>query len=318
MKNRKPLIISVIAAATAIAVGVAGWLIYTNVQLSNAKAAYEASLVDLETARSAADGELDALGETLDSYGVDLAVAEELVALLGEGSEVLLAAADGTRSSRESIDGFEALKAPADSAGELPDNPDVDDYNTLRGATETLIADWKSYTSAIKDAADSFEADLAALAVLWQAQIDTAADSAAAAIAANANATQEAKDAATAAAAALGELDNPLDAEAPVLWKALLDANSTLAAQEKAYQDQKAAEAEAARRAAQNSRPSGGGSSGGGNTGGGSSGGGSATLGQLEAAVAERFGVSASQVNCYYVSNGVRCDYPGGSITYTI
>lgn len=45
MKRRKPLIISAIAAAAAaaIVIGVADWLIYSNVRLENAKTDYEAA-----------------------------------------------------------------------------------------------------------------------------------------------------------------------------------------------------------------------------------------------------------------------------------
>jgi membrane protein involved in colicin uptake len=180
------------------------------------------------------------------------------------------------------------------SGSALKQNPSVEDYDMARAEVEGLTADWNTYTKALTDAAAKFEADADALKTLWQAQVDTAADDAA-------------------AAAALRALTNPLAPEAVDLWKALIDAKNTLAAQEKAYQDQKAADEAAARTAKRGGSSGGSGSNGsGGNTGGGYS------LNAIAAALAAQLGIPASQMTCYDISNGVRCDWPGGSRTYTI
>jgi hypothetical protein len=51
VKNRKPLMISVVAAVAAVALGVGGWLVYFNIQLDNAEKAYDAAVVDLTSAQ---------------------------------------------------------------------------------------------------------------------------------------------------------------------------------------------------------------------------------------------------------------------------
>lgn len=310
VKNRKVLLITTIAAVTAIVLGVAGWVTYSSIQLNEARTAYEAAITDLDAAQEAATGLEDSLATALDTHTADLEVAEQLVALLGEGTESLLVAADGTRTAREDADGYVTPGAPAKSAGRLPENPGVDDYIALRADVEALTARWLSYADDLRDDADGITADNDALAALWQAQVDTAANTAAAGINANPNASQEAKDSATAAADALTALTNPLAAESVALWQALLDANSTLATQEQAFQQQKAAEEEAARRAAANRAPSRGGSP----SGGGSSGGGytPVTLEDVEAVLARDLGIDPSLVNCFDIPRGIRCEYPGG------
>lgn len=318
MQHRKPLIIAAIAGTLAVILGVTGWTIYTTVQLSDARAAYEAAVTELESAQSDAAAEADALTGVTQTVVGGLETAEQLVPLLGEGTETLLAAAEGTRTIRERVDGDRATTAPARSAGTLPENPTVDDYVTLRDAVETLTAAWRSYADDLAADAQTITTDGESLATLWRAQIDMAADGAAAAITASPNASQEAKDAATAAAAALTELTDPLAPESVELWAALLTANTTLAAQEQAYQEQRAAEAEAARRAAQASRPPSGGGSSGGRTNPGSGPGGVTTLEDVERALANQLGIDPGVVNCYDIPNGIRCEYPGGSRTVTI
>lgn len=321
MKNRKPLIISLVAAVVAVALGVGGWLVYSNVQLDNAKKAYDAAVVDLNAAQVLAKEAEAARSDALDAYTADVEVAEQLAALLGDGSDVLKAAGEGTLAAREAIDADEAPKTPAKSGSKLKENPSVEDYNKARVEVEGLTADWNAYTKALKNEATKFGTDADALKTLWQAQVDTAADDAAAAINANPNASQEAKDAATAAAEALKALTNPLAPESVDLWKALIDAKNTLAAQEKAYQDQKAAEEAAARNANRGGSSGGnrGGSSGGSSGGsGGNNGGVDYSLGAAAAALAAQLGIPASQVNCYFAGSAIRCDHPGGSRTFTI
>lgn len=310
LKNRKTVLIAALSGVVAIVLAVSGWVTYTTVQLTEARAAYEAAVADLDAAQQAATDAQDALAAALETHAADLEVAEQLVALLGEGSETLLAAADGTRTAREDVDSFAAPSAPSRSAGVLSENPGVDDYASLRADVQALTARWTAYSDQLESEAETVTSDNEALATLWQAEVDTAANTAAAAINTNPNASQEAKDAATAAADALGALANPLDPEAVALWQALLDANSTLAAQEQAYQQQKAAEEEAARRAATNRAPSRGGSP----SGGGSSGGGHTpvTLEDVEAALARDLGIDAGLVNCFDIPRGIRCEYPGG------
>lgn len=312
MKHRKPVIISLVAAVAAVAIGVGGWLVYSNVQLDNAKKAYDAAVVDLNAAQVLAKDAEAARSDALDAYTADVDVAEQLAALLGDGSDVLKAAGEGTLAAREAIDADEAPKTPAKSGSKLKDNPSVEDYNNARVEVEGLTADWNAYTKALKNDVTKFGTDADALKTLWQAQVDTAADDAAAAINANPNASQEAKDAATAAAEALKALTNPLAPEAVDLWKALIDAKNTLAAQEKAYQDQKAAEKAAEEAAARNANRGGssggnrGGSSGGS---GGNNGGVDYSLGAIAAALAAQLGIPASQVTCYDIANGVRCEW---------
>lgn len=341
MKHRKPLIISAVAAATAIALGVTGWLVYSDAQLAEARAAYEATLPDLDAAQSTGQAEEEAVRSAHDAHTAAVEAAEDLVGLLGEGTDVLVAAADGTRSSREIVDGHEVEQAPDTTAGELPENPTVDDYTTLRGAVETLTERWISYADTLTEQAESITADTDALVALWQAQVDTAADTAAAAVEANPNASQEAKDAAVAAAEALTELSNPLAPEAVELWSALLAANTTLADQERVFQEEKAAEeariAEEARLAAereaaaqrqaaqrqQNSQPSAPRApSGGGQTAAPPSGGSTPTpeerLRRIEELEARDLGIDPSLVNCFLITNGVRCEWPGGWREVTI
>lgn len=320
--NPKTVLIATITGLAAIVLGVAGWATVTAIQLADARAAYETASAELDAAQQAATGLEDSLAAAIEAHTADLDVAEQLVTLLGEGTDTLLAAADGTHTSRDDADRFATPDAPARTAGRLPENPSVDDYTALRADLEALTARWVSYTDNLESEADTITSDNEALAALWQAQVDTAANTAAntatAAINTNPNASQEAKDAATAAADALGALANPLDPEAIELWQALLNANNTLAAQEQAYQEQKAAEEEAARRAAANRAPSRGGSASGGGS---SPGGGYPTvedrLAELEASVALDAGVDASAVNCFQISNGIRCEWPGGSRTFT-
>lgn len=305
MKNRKSLIISLVAAVVTVALGVGGWLVYSNVQLDNAKKAYDAAVVDLDAARVPAKDAEAARSDALDAYTADVEVAEQLAALLGDGSDVLKAAGEGTLAAREAIDADETPKAPATSGSKLKENPGVEDYDTARAEVEGLTADWNAYAKTLKGEVAKFEADADMLKAIWQAQVDTAADDAATAIKANRHASKKAKDAATAAAETLKALTDPLTPEAVDLWKALIDAKKTLAAQEKAYQDQKAAARNANR----------GGS--GGNTGGG--GGLPTGLSALEQSVANDQGVPVSQVHCYVVSaSSIRCDYPGGSRTFSI
>src|SRR5690554_760396 len=91
MKNRKPLIISAIAAVTAIVLGLGGWLVYTNVkaaaELAEARETYETSLADLAVAQSEAEDAEDALAALLAELTDETEVAEQLVELLGEGND---------------------------------------------------------------------------------------------------------------------------------------------------------------------------------------------------------------------------------------
>lgn len=321
----RSLLISVIAALTAIVLGVGGWLVYTGVQaaaeLAAAKEAYETSVADLSVAQAeATDAEAAAAAaRALLSARAD--TAEQLVELLGEASETLLAAADATRAARELLDEVDQLASPARTVGELSESPTVEEYDALRAMVDELVATVEAYTTLLHERIAALTVSDTELTVVWQVQTATVPDAVEAALAANTNGSQETKDAVTAAGEGLTALEDPLDSEAIELWQALQSTASTLASEEKAYQEKKAAEEEAARQRARNNSGGGNPGSGGGNQGGGNPGGGGSSapsLQELEASWAAYWGVSASQVNCYNIPRGVRCDYPGGSVIVTI
>src|SRR5690606_36247976 len=149
--NRKPLIISLVAAVAAVALGVGGWLVYSNVQLDNAKKAYDAAVVDLNAAQVLAKDAEAARSDAHDAYTADVEVAEQLTTLLGDGTDALKTASEGTLAAREGIDGLKAPRAPAKSGPTLTENPSVEDYDTARAEIESLTADWNAYTKALKD-----------------------------------------------------------------------------------------------------------------------------------------------------------------------
>lgn len=307
MKPRRSVLISIIAGTTAVALGASGWLVYNNVQLENARADYEASLAELGAVQSNADSATTPHPSAFEALGASLRTAEALVTLLGEGTDTLKAASDATLAARAFADTHRLPARPATSAGSLPEGPGVDDYSDLTERTLALTVIWKTHTTQVADAIADVTTARETLAAAWQAQIDTAAEFSASAIKANRNASRKAKDAAASAAEALTALTDPLAPEAVDLWKALLDAKKKLATQQKAYEKKKAAE--------QNASSSGGWTGGSGTSGGG---GGSYSLAAIAAALAAQLGIPASQVTCYDIPNGVRCDWPGGSRTYTI
>src|SRR5690606_4467944 len=157
--NRKPVIISAIAAVAAVALGVGGWLVYSNVQLDNAKKAYDAAVVDLNAAQVLAKDAEAARSDAHDAYTADVEVAEQLAALLGDGSDVLKATGEGTLAAREAIDTDDAPRAPAKSGSKLKDSPSVEDYYKARVEVEGLTADWNAYTKALKNDVTKFGTD---------------------------------------------------------------------------------------------------------------------------------------------------------------
>lgn len=288
------LLIPIIAAATAIVLGVGGWLIHTNVQLAEARDAYEASLNELSAAQDAADtanADLSAISATLSAH---IDIAEQLVALLGEDGDILQAAAAATLDAKAVLEAT-IPTAPAKTAGQLSESPTVDEYDALRAQVDELVATVEAYTTALTERIAAFTRSDTELTAAWQAQTAAVPAAVEAALAANANGSQGTKDAVTAAGEALTALGASLDSEAVELWQALQSTSSTLAGEEKAYQDQKTAEEEAARQRARNS--SGGGSSGG-SAGGGSGGSIEEWLRFMQASVANEVGASVDDVHC--------------------
>lgn len=315
----RSLLISAVAAVTAIVLGVGAWLIYTNVQLAEARDAYESSLSELSVAQDAANtvtADLSAITATLLAH---VEVAEQLVALLGEDGDVLEAAADATVDARAVLDAA-VPTAPARTAGELSESPTVEEYEALRAKVEELVATIKAYTAALTERIAALTTSDTGLTAAWQTQTATVPDAVAAALAANPNGSQAAKDAATTAGEALTALEDSLDSVAVELWQALQSTSATLASEEKVYQEKKAAEEEAARQRARGN--SGGSNSGGGNPGGGGGGnpGGSGySIKALEAALAAELEIPASSVTCFDISRTtIRCEYPGGWREYIV
>lgn len=312
---RKRVLIPAVAALTALVLGLAGWLVHANVQLAEAKDAYETSVADLTAARAEAKDAEDALAALLDSLSSDLDIAEQLVELLGAGGEKLLIAAETTRAARELVDELERLSAPAQTAGGLTQSPTVEEYDDLRAKVDELAARFRAHTTALGAQIAAVAKSDTELTAAWQAQAATVPDAVDAALAASSNGSQGTKDAVVAAGEGLTALGDPLDAEAVELWRALQITSSTLASEEKAYQKKKkAAEEEAARQRAGTSSGGfhGGGSQGGGNPGGGYS------LKAIEAALAAELGIAASSVTCFDISRTTtRCEYPGGWREYT-
>lgn len=327
---RKRVLIPVIAAVAVMVLAVAGWLVYTNIKHANelaaAKQAYETSLNELSGAQDAANtanADLSAASVTLSAH---IDVAEQLVTQIGDGSDILNTAGEVTVDAKAVLD-TAGQTAPKKSAGELPENPAIADYDGLQTEVDKLVATVKAYTKALDEQIAAFTKSNTELTAAWQTQTDTVPDAAAAAIAANPNASQETKDAVTAAAEALVALDNPLAPEAVELWQTLKNTSETVVSEEAAYQAQKAAEEEAARQGARNSGGGGGGNpgAGGGNPGGSSCQSASCYTGpsseelaaqymaQFIASLAANLGVPASSITCYdNTPNSTRCDYPGG------
>ncbi len=317
---RKRVRIPIIAAVTAIVLGVGGWLIYTNVQLAQAKDAYETSLSELSATQEAADTANAELAAALATLSAHVDIAEQLVSLLGDDGDILQAAGATTVDARAVLEATSPT-APSRTAGELSESPTVEEYDVLRAKVDELVATVVAYTTMLNERITALTTSNTELTVAWQAQTATVPDVVEAALAANANGSQGTKDAVTAAGEALTALEDPLDSEAVELWQALQSTASTLASEEKAYQDQKAAEEEAARQRARNNSGGGNPGSGGGNQGGGNPGGGGSSapsMQELEASLAAYLGISASQVNCYPIPRGSRCDYPGGYSIVTI
>lgn len=329
MKNRK-VFISVISAITALVLGVAGWLIFTNVQTANeldaAKVAYRNSLVERSGAVEAAGKSLKLVTDTLSQH---VKVAETLTTQLGDGTDVLKAAIAAVAPAKTALDAT-APVAPKILSNTAPKNSTAADYSKLTAAIKKSTATYKTYTKAVVKYAAARDAADSKLLAAWKAQVATAPATAEATIAANPNSSQEAKDAVTAAAKAVVEMKDSLGSTAPELWKALQDTSASLVAAEQAYQAQKAAaDAEAARQAAAKQNTSKGGSSrapskgsSGGSSSGGSSGGGAANTGalqsQLESQIAASLGISASSVHCAPGGIGIRCTWPGGSREFGI
>ena len=315
--RQKTVLVSVIAAVAALVLGVGGWFTFTGVraaqELNDAKSAYENAVEILEAAVAAASTASAAATENETSLQRHVDVANQLAALLGDGSDVLKAGIDEAANAQTLLEA-EALVAPEKTAGELAENPTVEDCENLREAVEKLTVDWNAFTKDVNARAAALQTQDDALVAAWQLQADTATAAADSIVAANPNAPQEQRDAIVAAAAAIVALEDPLAAEALELWKALQDTSNTAAASEKAYQDQKAAEEAAARnRSNGGSGGRSGGSNGGSNSGGSNSGGGSQNYNaMLEAAIAAEQGIPASSVRCFPGGIGIRCEYPGG------
>lgn len=324
MKNRKKLF-TIISAGVAVLLVIVGAFVFVNVKAANelaaAKTAYETSLTDLKLAVSNADKADKALTDGSGALAAHIAVADILTEQLGDGTDTLKAAIEAVVAAKEALE----VKNPTTSkkwTGEVPKNPTVKDYDSLREAVDKLIAEYEKYAKTVNANADTLAKQDKSLLEAWTAQAATAPDTAAAIIAATPNVPQETWDAVTAAGKAIVDLTDPLDATAPELWKALQDTSATATAAEKAIQDAKAAaEAEAARRAA-NSGGNRGGNSGGNNNGGGNNGGNNSGGGnykaQAEAALAAELGIPVSQVSCNPSGGGILCTWPGGSRWYGI
>jgi len=340
----KRVLIPIIAAVTAIVLGVGGWLIYSSIQRAQAKDAYETSLSELSAAQDAANtanADLSAAAATLAAH-VD--IAEQLLALLGEDGDILQAAAAATVDAKAVL-GAALPTVPARTAGELSESPTVEEYDALRVKVDEMLASVKADTKLLNERREALSISNIELTDAWTAQTVTVPDAVEAALAANTNASQDTKDAVTAAGEALSALVGPLGAESPELWQAFQSAFSTLESEEQDYQEQKAAEEEAARQRARNNS---GGSGGGSGSGGGGGGGGhyidetcqspscytgpsAEELGeiyrqQLLEGLAAEWGVSVSDVTCedgvpypssdtsdpWYGKLGTMCSYWGG------
>jgi len=310
--GRRPrrVLVPVIAGVAAVVLGVSGWLVADTVALAEARAAYESSLAELDGAREASAAATAALAVAIDALGERLPIAEALVAQLGASGDILVTANLATEAARAAVDA-DRPTPPVASAGRLPESPAAADYAGLEAATRELTGIHERFAAALAAWTAGIGTRDAELTAAWAAHAATAPASADSLVTAHPNAGQELQDEVVAAAAAIAALEDPLAEEAPALWAALVDAQARLAAAEQAYQEQLAAQQ--ASRSGSRSR---GGS--GGAPGSGGSSGGAVTLADIEAALAQQLGIPVSDVRCFDIPNGVRCEYPGGWREVTI
>lgn len=308
--RRRRIVLGIVAGVSVIALAAGGAFAGNAIAVGAARDRYETAVAELEATREDSRAATATLATAIAELRARVEAAEALAAQLGAEGDTLAAAVAATEAARAAVDSSGPV-SPAPSAGTVPDGAGVAEYDELEAATRELIGSHERFAAALRLWTAGIGQRADDLRAAWTAHAQTAPASAEQAVAAAPNAAQELKDAVAAAADAVVALEDPLDAEAPALWAAFAEARSQLAAAEQAYQEQLAAQ-QAARPGSGGRRP---GSSG---SGGPPPGWYEASLAQIEAALAAERGISPSDVHCYDIPNGIRCEYPGGWREITI